>query len=475
MSAQGKKAAPLAGWRWGPFTFRLPFYHTRLHWPEFLQGIALASATGLALVPFMMTYFDLSFEQAIAMSFMHGFLIGIAPIAFGEPYSPGWLTPALPLVMAFVITGYDTPVERLQAMTAMTMVFTVMLAILGATGLGRKLMEWLPAALKAGIIMGAGIAAFQRVFLDGDSSLADQPISTVIACSVALVLLFSIPFRFLKLRARPLMVIGGLGLLPGFLAAAFFGPLFGEVEYNIRWEFFVPPVVETWQVVSPFAIGWPSWEMYLAAAPLALITYIILFGDLVTGNEIIEEAQKERPDDPIEIDTTRSHLSLAIRNLLMGISAPFFTTQGPLWAGVHVTVVQRWRQGRRTMSNLFSGVHSYYFMGIPFIYFVLPLLTALEPLMGVALSLTLVLTGFACAYVAMAIPAHPVERGVTVLTGVALAFFEPWQGLAVGVVAAVLLIGGRDAVQMERAVSEQEQSYHKARSDAADKREQSRR
>ena len=39
-----EQAVELPGWRWGPFTFRLPFYHTRLYWPEFLQGVALASA-----------------------------------------------------------------------------------------------------------------------------------------------------------------------------------------------------------------------------------------------------------------------------------------------------------------------------------------------------------------------------------------------------------------------------------------------
>ena len=41
------------GWQWGMFRFRVPFVHTRLCWPEFLQGTALASATGLALVPMM--------------------------------------------------------------------------------------------------------------------------------------------------------------------------------------------------------------------------------------------------------------------------------------------------------------------------------------------------------------------------------------------------------------------------------------
>ncbi|MCI5061662.1 MAG: hypothetical protein MRY71_01795, partial [Algiphilus sp.] len=107
------------GWRWGLFRFRVPFLHTRLCWPEFLQGTALASATGLALVPMMTTHFGLSFEEAVTMSLISGFLLGTAPILFGEPYAPGWVTPALPLVLTFVLGGYDTPEERFQAMTAL--------------------------------------------------------------------------------------------------------------------------------------------------------------------------------------------------------------------------------------------------------------------------------------------------------------------------------------------------------------------
>jgi hypothetical protein len=61
--------------------------------------------------------------------------------------------------------------------------------------------------------------------------------------------------------------------------------------------------------------------------------------------------------------------------------------------------------------------------------------------MGIALSLTLVLTGFACAYVAMGIPRTQIERGVTVLTAVALAIFSPWVGMAIGIAAVLLLVG----------------------------------
>lgn len=452
-----EQAVELPGWRWGPFTFRLPFYHTRLYWPEFLQGVALASATGLALVPIMTGHFGLTFEQAVAMSLVHMFLIAIAPIAFGEPYAPGWVTPALPLVLTFVLGGYDTPVERFQAMTALTLVMTGMLLVLGITGLGKRFMAWLPNALKAAIILGAAIAAFKRVFVDDvDDYLLAQPISITLACAVCLIFMFSIPFRSLKLRSPVLTRLASLGLLPGFLVAAAVGPLVGEVNYNIEWGILLPPVHEAFAQASPFVIGWPSWDMFLAAAPLSLITYILLFGDLVTGNEIIHQAEDDRRDDPINIDTSRTHLSLGIRNGLMGILAPFFPTQGSLWTGVQVIIVQRWREGRAGMNSLYSGTASYYFMGLPFIFFLLPLLTGLQPLLGIALCLTLLLTGFACAYVAMAMCTHPTERGVVLLTAVAIAVFPAWIALLLGLVATLVLIGGSDAEAMEEKVAAEE-------------------
>ena len=62
------------GWRWGPFTFRLPFYHSKLCWPELVQGLLIAAATGLSLVPLMTSFFGLSFEEAVAVSMIHSAL-----------------------------------------------------------------------------------------------------------------------------------------------------------------------------------------------------------------------------------------------------------------------------------------------------------------------------------------------------------------------------------------------------------------
>ncbi|TGN41123.1 hypothetical protein [Marinobacter confluentis] len=432
----------LPGWRWGPFTFRLPFYHTKLCWSEFLQGLMVSAATGLALVPIMTAFFGFSFEEAIALSMIHAFLIASAVIVFGEPYAGGWITPALPLILAFVIGGYEDPSSRFQAMTALTLVFASLVFILGITGLGRKMVIWLPDTLKAGIILGASIAALKRVFIDdADKFLLEQPIATTMAVAVCLIFTFSIPMQKLKERNRFFLMLGALGLLPGFLVAAMIGPLVGEVNFDIEWGFMVPPLAEAFAKASPLVNGWPTIEMLAQSIPLALIAYIILFGDIVTGNEVLRDGMAVRKDEHIDINLNRTHYSLAIRNAAMAIVAPFFPTQGAVWTGVHVIVVQRWKQGPKAMGSLHSGLASYYLMGLPFIYFLLPLMTGLKPLLGIALSLTLVLTGFACAYIAMSIPKSNASRGTVVLIGAALAFFEPWIGLLIGVVATLTMVG----------------------------------
>lgn len=439
------------GLRWGPFTARIPLYHTRIEWPEFSQGIVVAGATGLGLIPLMTTYLGFSFEVAIAAICIHTLLLSSSPILFGEPYAPGWITPALPLVMLYLFSAnspYDDPTERIQAMTALSLDFALLVAILGLTGLGHRFIVWLPPALKGGIILGAAVAALKRVFLDDyDRFLSVQPVSTILAVSVCMILTFSAPIQRLKLKYGWLRVIAGLGLLPGFLLAAAVGPFMlrpdgtPEIVYNIEWGYLIPPFGELFNQVSPFVIGWPSLEMFIGGIPLALMGYTILFGDVVTGMEVLKASIHKRPDEKIVMDVDRLHYSVAVRNVLMALFAPFFPSQGCLWTGVHVIIVQRWSEGRQYMDSLYSGIASYYVFGLPILYVFLPIVTGLKPLMGIALSLTLTLTGFACAYVAMGIPKSNTERGAALLTAVALAIFSPWIGMTVGVLATLTLCG----------------------------------
>jgi hypothetical protein len=435
------------GWRWGIFTARIPFIHTRVEWPELLQGLVVPAATGLGLVPLLDRLFGLPFEVSIALIFVSSFLLVIAPILFGEPFAPGWITPALPLVLSYLLdpeSSWTGPVSRIHAMTALMLDFAVIVLALGVTGLGKNFIRWLPPALKGGILLGASLAAFKRVFVDDASRFLNiQPVSTTLAIAACLILLFS-PFiqRWKEHRAW-LRLVAGLGFLPGFLLAASVGPFVGsppEIVFSYEPGILIPPFGELFRRMSPFSIGWPSQEMFLAGLPLAVVGYILLFGDLVTGIEILRAAQPSRPDEPIGIDIARTHLSIALRNIAMALTAPFFPAQGCLWTGVHAIIVQRWKEGRRGMESLFGGIASYYVFGMPvLLYLFRPALGLLRPLMGIALSLTLILTGYACAMVGMAIPRNASERGAAVLAGAALALFPGWPGMLIGLCAALIL------------------------------------
>ena len=244
-----------------------------------------------------------------------------------------------------------------------------------------------------------------------------------------------------------LRVFAGLGLAPGFLVAMIIGPAAGEFFFAIEWGIHNPPFAQMYQELSPLSIGIPDdrefWSLVLwQVVPLALIVYVIGFGDIVTANELLYAAKPHRPDEKIDINPTRTHFNISIRNALQALVAgPFPVVHGPLWTGVHVVVTERYKDGRKAMDSLFGGIAAYYFWGVPIVLFLMPITSFFRPMLPVALSMTIMLTGFACGYIGMALPRNYVERGVAMTTGMALAIFGAWQGVAVGLVATVLLTG----------------------------------
>ena len=435
------------GVKWGPFTMRIPLIHLRFSLADMLQGLAVAGATGLALVPYFMALLGLDFEEAVVMAMFHSTLISFSWMFFGDPYAPGWLTPAIPFVVAFItapaLIGDHT--AQFQAMTALSLNFAFILIVLGMTGLGAKLIKVVPNVFKGGIILGAAIAAFLRVTKDGDAANVFQsaPIAGTLGVFVCLVFAFSKPLHALAANNRLLAKILGFGLLPGFVIAGTVGLFTGEFEYNIRWELLdvVGASASLWAKASPLVIGWPSLDTFLSSFPLALITYILFFGDVITGNEMIEQAQKSRSDETLELNSSRAHMATGIRNVLMGIVAPFFATQGVLWTGIQVILLQRWAEGREKVDSIFDSIGSFYAFGLPFLFIFLPFVTLLEPLLPLALAVTLILTAFACATLALALVEDATERGAMLITAMAFSVFEPWLGLLVGVITVAALCG----------------------------------
>lgn len=431
------------GFQWLGFTAYIPFVHTRVCWPELFQGILISAATALALVPLLTQYFGLSFEEAIAMSFIHSFLISSSWMIFGEPYASGWLTPALPFVLTLLLSdGFSSATERLQMMTAISLDFAILLAVLGVTGLGARLIKVMPEVLKGAVILGAAIAAFLKIFdlQAADNIFNTHPYSATVAIGLSLLLAFSAPLHRLAGQYPMLARLVALGLLPGFIFGAIVGAVTGELDFDIQMGVFSLPLVDMFNKVSPFVIGWPSLEMFLQGIPLALIGYILFFGDLVTGKEVLAMVEKDREDEKLNFNDSRTHISVAIRNGISALIAPFFPTQGILWTGIHVVIAQRWQQGRQTMGSLFDGISSYYMLGLPFIFFIAPVVTGIKPMMPIALAVTLALTGFACAYVAMAKASNNAERGCMLISAACLAVMDPWMGLIIAVVMSVFLV-----------------------------------
>lgn len=435
------------GLKWGPFTMRIPLIHLRFSMANMLQGFAVAGATGLALVPYFMALLGLSFEEAVAMAMFHSMLISFSWLFFGDPYAPGWLTPAIPFVVAFITApaylGDHT--SQFQAMTALSLNFAFILIFLGMTGLGAKLIKIVPNVFKGGIILGAAVAAFLRVTKEGDAAnvFESAPIAGTLGVVICLVFAFSKPLHALAFDSKWLAKILGFGLLPGFVVAGSVGYFTGEFTYNIRWEILDVGAAATslWEKASPFHIGWPSFDTFLSSFPLALITYILFFGDVVTGNEMIEQAQKQRTDEKLELNSSRAHMATGIRNIIMGIIAPFFSTQGVLWTGIQVVLLKGWTQGRDKVDSIFDSIGSFYAFGLPFLFILLPLVTLLEPLLPVALAVTLILTAFACATLALSLVSDATERGAMVITAMAFSVFEPWVGLLIGLITIAALCG----------------------------------
>ena len=436
MLSRREEGAVQAGLKWGKyFTLRIPGIHVDFNWPVIIQGSLLYTATNSAAAPLLMRAFDIPFAQAWALSAAGMFWLFIGSFLFGDVFAPGWITPSIPLTLVF-LGGFETGVQSIQAMIAVTLIVSVLFLFFAVTGLGGKFFQWIPVELRAGIILGSAIAAFNGEF----ARHATLPITLSVVWIILFVLMFSIWIAKSKETNKFVRGLASMAMLVGFLVAAVVGPLSGEIAFQIEWGVFIPPFAEAIRAVNPFFIGWPSWDIFISALPLGVMIYIIAFGDLILGNTLVQDAGRIRTDELLEVDPTRTHYQLAIRNFGQVLtSGPWIPLQGPIWTGVHVFLVEQYKLGRKTMDSLYSGTVNWYWLAF-LLVFLTPIVTFMEPILPVALSITMILTGFACAYVAMRMVTTPTAQGYSLFIALVIVKFGPAWGLIVGVLFFFLLL-----------------------------------
>ena len=430
------------GIHWGPFTARIPGIHIGAPLPEVLQGGLLTLATCGAVAPLMMTYFDIPFEVAWTVAIFDYIWVNAGAMFFGEPYIPGWITPAIPLVVA-LMGGFTPGVEAVHAMAALMICVSAIFFFFGITRLGEKFFRWVPVELRSAVIMGAGIAAFKGEF----ARMEQYPITLPIVWAVLLMLVFSVWFSKVKSANKTLSAISSMSLVIGLLIAAVVGPLVGEIQFDIKMGFMFPQFGPYLRALSPFSVGWPSWDIYLRVLPLAFVSYILVFGDLLVGDTLLRDADEARQDEKIPIDPIRSHFAVAARNfghLLTG--GVFFPLHGPIWTGPTAFVLQRYKE--KKIDSVFEGGCNFTWFATP-LCFLAPIVTFMLPLLNIALSITLVLTGFICAFTAMSLVDSATGRGYVLFVGMIIAFFRPEYGIIIGLLLYFLLLaqGKNDAEQ----------------------------
>lgn len=431
---------PLFG---GLLKLRLPFIHWEWEFPEMIQAIVVFM-TGAAATAYLETIFGFSFELALSIVVIHEGLYLVNNI-LGDPLIGGWITPAVPLVTTFLYQYEGT--DRVYALLSIEFCLGVMYVLLGATGLAAKLVNYCPQSVKAGILIGAGFAAcvgtygFKAVE-SGGLGFYCNPISWTVGVLLSLFLLFSYGFGEIKFISKSpvVKILSKAGFVPAIITAAIVGMAVGEIALpdmstvdGIIFNPFTLLSSVIWKEFSFLGVGFPPVSILVSALPMAIMAYVIAFGDIVGGTAFINDTKKYRTDEDIDMDPNRTNVCCGIRNLVEFTIAPTCTMSGPLWTAMTVTVAERYKQGKESMYSIFGGACTFNTAKVC-CCLIIPLMTLIKPALPLSMALTLMIQAFGSFYVALSMCRTNIERGIAGITGGAIAASaNPSYGLLIGI------------------------------------------
>ena len=383
----------------GPFQVRLPFIHYKIESVEFIQGLILG-VTALSAVPYLEQYLGLPYELAWSCVILETMLYLLHSL-LGDPVVPGWITPTLPLTIVF-LEGFPIGQERIQAMIALQLLVGLVFLFMGISKLADKFVHAVPASVKGGILLAAPITVMAGQIGEG-GNMHKYPIAIVAGVGLLLLISFSDKYQEKRKDSKFLDLVARYGNLFPYLLAMIVGLIVGELDMpglEIGTFIKIPEFSRMFSQVSIFGVGIPPVSMFLKALPLALVSYVIAFGDFVTTETLVTEARQSRDDEYIDFNSSRSNMVSGLRNVLLAFFAPFPPLSGPLWVGMTVSVSIRYQEGKKAMKSLLGGMASFRlatFLSV----MIIPVVSFFRPIFGVGSSITLLFQAFVCARIAM--------------------------------------------------------------------------
>jgi hypothetical protein len=433
----------------GPLRLRLPLIHYPLEWPDFIVGMILC-VVPLSIIAALQSAFGISYEVALTMVLLYHFM-AMLHTAFGDPSVAGWITAGIPIYMAFIL-GYTTDMGAqgaIQAMIALQLIVAAIFFIMAFSGGAKKLVSFVPASIKSGILLGAGVAAIVRVWENTGSGIQNGvskwslgggigpiSISFLLAVVLSFFMLWSPRSLAYRRQHRWYAWVAKYGIAPTFIIGYVAGLALGEIPrpeglLDKGW-IFVPHLSETYEAMSPFSIGWPSTDMFLGAVSTAIIAYILAFGDILINQALIDEVNESRKDELVVMDPNRSNFWAGMRNL-SALFFPFLPLAGPLWTGGQALVVNRYKNSTPEEEYSFWGGATSYFWGMGIIMFLYPLVILVQPALPIGFGLTMAIQGYLCTYLAMELVTTNIERGISGMIGGILATRGATWALMMGI------------------------------------------
>lgn len=422
----------------GPLKVRLPFVHYKIEYPDWIQG-AILCVVPMGITAVMMDVLGIPFEIAIAFVIINNFLY-LMHTHFGDPSIAGWITAGIPLYVGF-LKGFPEGEDRILALIALQLTVALIFLLMGIFKGADLLVKRLPLSLKAGILLGAGFAAVFGEF-SATGRIWTMPITILLGAAFGFFMMFSNTAAPLREKYSFFQYIAQFGIAIPFALSYGIGMIIGEVTApNISWNIVPIPISEILAKYSVIGLGFPPLSYFLQALPLALAAYIIAFGDILIVSSLLHKVEEVRTDEKIPFSAGRNSIIVAIRNFIEGLFMPYLPLAGPQWTGGQVLVVNRYMNNGRKQVDSYWGGATGIFWGMSVALMLGPVVTLFKPGINIGMSLTMLIQGYLCGYLAMEILNEKgnLEKGIAVIIGAVLATKGAAWGLGVGIVLWLLL------------------------------------
>ncbi len=440
----------------GILKFRLPFIHYGIDVQSMAQGAILACTHFGALVV-MQQVLGIPENVALFMVAVNGSYY-LWHTSFGDPGIAGWITAGIPLYITY-LSAYAPGVDRLLALIAFQTLVAAMFVVLGVTGLAKWVIQHFPISLRSGILLAAGMASLERIFNPKQPFFAAYPISFTIALLASFFILFSNKALIYRKKHNWFKWMAGWGIVPGYIVGYVIGIIAGEVTFptmaQLSEKFFISaPIGEMIRTITPFGIGWPGAEAWIAGFSMAIVAYVLAFGDMLVLQALTKEVNDNQPDEFVLYDPTRNHLITAWRNILEIFTMPYIVLSGPIWAGATAVVANRaMHSDREELDSYWSAANSFNLGAL--VLFCSPIVLILLPAKIIGFGITLALQGYLCVYIAYDMCTNNVQRGIAgTMAGCIIAgnfthispiLSGPTLGLVLGVVLWAMLAPADDS------------------------------